>query len=532
MSPRRGGALGATAVCVVAAGVWIQSRTGDRAELERGAELAATYCSLCHLEPQPEILPKGSWEAALGYMGFWLGMDDLSFLDGHPDFARINVESRREGLERENALPAAPLLSEADWATLRNYYVSSAPEAALPQTAKPPLARTLERFDVFRTSYRPNPVAVTTMVSIHEEGEEVFLGDSVARTLTILGSDGRLKGGPRRFRPEITPIDIEFVGNTAFLASIGDLMSTQPPDARLAHIAAIDLAGAGIADATSRVVLDRLIRMADMRGHDFNGDGVLDFIICGFGSVTGSVSLYESQADGSYAERVLLNQPGAVKAEIHDFNGDGRDDIVVLLANAREGLQILENRGDGEFVAHQIFETHPAYGHTYLELHDFDADGQMDVLVVNGDNVDSDPYNTRKNYHGVRIYLNRGNYVFEEAYFYPMYGAFVAKAADFDADGDLDIAAVAFYPDYDSEQPEAFTYLQNEGGLQFSAYTSDEVNAGRWMTMDIGDVDGDDDVDVVLGGGYIPVGMFAHMDLYEQLARTSPPALILKNTLH
>jgi hypothetical protein len=526
-------ALGLVVVGGVAALVWWRSgMPGGRAELERGQQLAATYCGLCHIQPPPDILPKRSWEAALGYMGFWLGMQDLSFLEEHPSFARANVESRLEALVRENAFPSSPMLSESDWRVLREYYVAMAPTEALPQVNKPDLDWELNRFDVFRTSYRPNPVAVTTMVKIRESAQEVYLGDSVSQTLTVLGADGRVKAGPRRFRPDITPIDLEFIGDTAYVGSIGDLMSSRPPQDRPAHIAAIDLVDGSITNASSRVVLDKLYRMADLTPVDLNNDGRLDFLVCGFGSSIGSFSWFESLPDGGFSEHVLLDLPGAVKAEVHDFNGDGLQDVIVLISNAREGLHILENLGNGEFAQHTVFQTHPAYGHTYFELQDFNADGLMDVLVVNGDNVDSDPYNTRKNYHGVRIYLNRGDYQFEQGFFYPMYGAFIAKSADFDADGDLDIAAIAFYPDYGSARPEAFTYLQNEGGLTFSPHTSDEVNRGRWMTMDVGDIDGDDDIDVVLGGGYIPVGMFAYMELYEELARTSPPALILKNTLN
>ncbi|HSG63584.1 MAG TPA: VCBS repeat-containing protein [Gammaproteobacteria bacterium] len=504
--------------------------SGPRAT-QRGAELAAAYCGLCHLQPEPEILPKRSWEAALGYMGFWLGIEDLGFLDDHPEFVRNNVASRHEVLLRDNVFPSAPALSAEDWAQLRSYYVASAPAAALPQTGKPPLEWQMSRFDVFRTSYRPVPAAVTTLVYVNDDAQEVYLGDSVMRALTVLGSDGRIKAAPRQFRPDITPIDLELVGDTAYLGSIGDLMSTLPSDARPAHIAALGLVNGSLASASSRVVVDELYRMADMKPADLNGDGELDFIVCGFGAVQGSVSWFEAQADGTFAEHVLLDRPGAVKAEVHDFNGDGLLDIAVLVADAREGMYILENRGGGEFTTNAIFETHPAYGHTYLELQDFDADGRMDLLVVNGDNVDSDPYNTRKNYHGIRIYLNRGSYVFEEAYFYPLYGAFVAKSADFDADGDLDIAAVAFYPDFEAERRESFVYLENDGDLGFSASTNDTVMSGRWMTMDIGDIDADDDIDVVLGGGYVPVGMFAYMDQFEALARTGPPALILKNTL-
>jgi len=263
---------------------------------------------------------------------------------------------------------------------------------------------------------------------------------------------------------------------------------------------------------------------------DFNGDGTIDFVVCGFGTRQGNVALYESQSDGSYVENVLISRPGAVKAEIYDFNGDEYLDIAVLLSDAREGFYILINNGANQFESTTVFETHPSYGHVYFELQDFDGDGLMDIMTVNGDNVDSDPYNTLKNFHGVRIYLNRGNLSFEQAYFYPMYGAFGAAAADFDNDGDLDIAAISFYPDFNVERRESFVYLQNNGGMDFSAHTTPELVNGRWMTIGAGDLDGDADVDIVLGGANIPVGMFAHMDTYEALAKSAPSILVLKNT--
>ena len=229
---------------------------------------------------------------------------------------------------------------------------------------------------------------------------------------------------------------------------------------------------------------------------------------------------------------MLIDRAGAVKVQVHDFNSDERPDIAVLMSHAREGFYILLNNGSDEFERTTVFETHAGYGHTYFELQDFNGDGLTDVLVVNGDNVDSDPYNTSKNYHGIRIYLNQGNLRFEESYFYPMYGAFIAKAADFDADGDLDIAAISFYPDFGDEKRESFVLLQNNGDLTFSAYTAPELVNGRWMTMDVGDLDGDADIDIVLGGAYVPTGMLAYRDTYRAMAESAPSILILENTLN
>ena len=520
--------LGALAVPAYFLFAWVDQWSEDRSKLERGSMLAGAQCTLCHLEPSPEILPKRSWEAALGYMGFKLGILDIEHLSGHPEFVQRNVMSRRAILARDDALPDVAVLPEDDWAALRYYFIESAPDSPLEQVGKPELTWQLPRFRITSSNYRV-PQAVTTLVHIREDTQQVLIGDSAQRTLTTLNRHGQIAAVPKRLGG-ILPVDIEFVGDRAFVGSIGDLIAARPVEDKLGSIWSLELTGQRIGEAEPQAVIESIYRMADMKVVDLNSDGQMDFIACGFGTVVGRVSWFESQPDGSYEERSLLELPGSVKVDAHDMDGDGLLDIVVLLSDAKEGLHILLNKGGNEFEDRLVFETHPGFGHTYFELLDFDGDERVDLLVVNGDNVDSDPYNTRKNFHGVRIYLNRGDLRFEEAYFYPMYGAFIAKAADFDGDGDQDIAAIAFYPDYASEQWESFTYLENQGGLEFRPFTAPELKRGRWMTMDIGDLDGDQDVDVVLGGGYHPVGMLAYPELYRELAETGPAVLVLKNT--
>lgn len=101
--------------------------------------------------------------------------------------------------------------------------------------------------------------------------------------------------------------------------------------------------------------------------------------------------------------------------------------------------------------------------------------------------------------HGLRIFLNDGHNHFEKAYFYPLNGAYQAIACDFDADRDVDIAAISFFPDYASSRPESFVYLENVGGLEFTASTIPERNLGRWLVMDSGDLNGDGHHELVLG---------------------------------
>ncbi|MBK9490746.1 MAG: VCBS repeat-containing protein [Haliscomenobacter sp.] len=70
---------------------------------------------------------------------------------------------------------------------------------------------------------------------------------------------------------------------------------------------------------------------------------------------------------------------------------------------------------------------------------------------------------------------------------------------DFDQDGKPDLACTAYFPDYSQNPLAGFVLLKNQGDLNFSALTFPQCNAANWLLMDKGDIDGDGDVDILLG---------------------------------
>lgn len=462
----------------------------------------------------------------LGDMGMLLGIEDQEYFAKYPSFAKTSAK-RKQVHEHFGILPSGPLITESEWKDLKYYYLETAPTSPLPPEDKPSMNWELDRFSIEPPRNRL-PRMFATLTRIDERNNKLYIGDSSRNILSIFDETGQRIGNPLSFQNKITPVDIAFDSDLAYLASIGDVSGANPT-AETAFITRIEGLHGNQNSLEESVVVSQLPRIADIELADLYGDNTPELIVSCFGTAAGKVTSFRLGQDGSLEERVLLAMPGAVKTQTHDFNGDGRLDVGVLLGNAREGFHILENLGNGEFRDHIVFQTHPSMGHTYFELTDFNGDNAADLLVVNGDNVDSDPYNTLKNFHGIRVYLNKGDFAFEQAYFYPMQGAFIAKAADFDSDGDMDIAAIAFYPDFDAASPENFVYLEAKGILDFVPHSSEKLNTGRWMTMDAGDLDGDGDIDLALGGAYLPIGMSHYMEKFEQLSNSGPVFLILRN---
>jgi hypothetical protein len=326
-----------------------------------------------------------------------------------------------------------------------------------------------------------------SLVKIDSPQKRLIVGDSFAGILAAVDPTGHTLGTAQLGN---TPVSLTEQANGRFITLIGHMFPSEVLDGSVMFVPR-DPTGA------AQTVLEKLRRPTHTAVGDLNDDGRPDLVVCQFGHRLGRFSWFEAMADGQFEEHVLLNQPGAIRSELHDLNHDGKLDIVVLTAQAREGLHIFYNQGRGQFRMETVIEQPPTFGYAGFEITDFNRDGSLDILTVNGDNGDIPT--PHKPYHGLRLYLNNGKNHFKEAWFYPMEGAYDARAADFDGDGDLDIAAIAFFPDFQKQPVESFVYLENRGNLRFEPHTLHEADAGRWMTMDAGDLDGDGDMDIALG---------------------------------
>jgi hypothetical protein len=261
-------------------------------------------------------------------------------------------------------------------------------------------------------------------------------------------------------------------------------------------------------------LLKGLARTADARAADFDGDGDLDLVVAAFGWHTvGGIFYYENKTTDWSAPLFegfpVDARPGGIHVPPVDLNGDGRMDVVALISQQFEHVVafIARSRGGG-FRPETIFRAVvPVWGSSGIQMVDMDGDGDLDMLMSNGDSLDDF---TIRPFHGVRWFENTGEFPWVQHDLALMPGVHRAQAADMDGDGDLDVVACAFLPS--SEHPSFGSVVQQRS---VSEYTSvgwlEQVRPGVFearpletgqlthTTLDLGDYDGDGDVDVVLG---------------------------------
>jgi len=440
--------------------------------------MARTYCAACHAFPEPQLLDKKTWETGvLPQMGQRLGRSSGSLFDKTSRNPHMMVLNKA--------------VSEEEWEKIVRYYRELAPDS-LPHQSLPAQPRIDP--DFFRTGPfvpRLQSSAIITLLKSDSTRERIFVGEAGSNKLRIFDWNRRLISSLTLGSP---PTDLIVEGDSVLVLESGILNPNDQPKGALVKY---EFAG-GDSLRSPRILIDSLFRPVFFQQFDFDKDGREDFLICEYGDNIGRLALYKY--DGSrYTRHVLDPGPGAIRFEIRDMTGDGSPDIVALFAQADERIVLFVNDRKGNFTArHRILARFPpVYGSEYFSLHDFNGDGSMDIVYVNGDNFDLS--RVLKPYHGIRILENDGKNNFNERYFFPMYGAARAEIADFDKDGDLDILATSNFPDAKSHSERGIIFLENAGRYEFRPYAFTIASGNQWNLTTTADVNKDGWLDVIVG---------------------------------
>ncbi len=464
--------------------VWISSCSNPEREkfeayIKEGESLAKTHCTTCHKEAPPELLNKKTWVFdVLPQMGPRLGMHRYNELHYKEIFPML--------------VAPTPAMKQEEWNSLVDYFHYSSLEPLQEQDYDQEPALDCATFSARTFTNEISSNSIVTMLKIDTVKQYVFASEASNSTLYKFDYSGKLIDTVHLPSPQ-TDMRIEEDFFEVTLAGI-----LHPNNENKGQVIRYTY-GEEFPAEIDRIILDSLYRPVASVCFDFNYDGKDDYLVCEYGNDIGQFALYFASSETAYIQNIIDTIPGSIMIKLHDFNADGFMDIVALFAQGDERIMIYYNDGEGNFKKNFSIAARfpPVYGSLYIDIQDFNGDGYMDIIYVNGDNFDYSQI--LKPYHGIRIFENDGYNFFEEKYFYPIYGAGKVKVYDFDLDEDLDIMVSSNFADMEKHPERGIIYLENTGSYDFTPYAFPASALNQWNTMGVTDLDGDGDQDIIIG---------------------------------
>lgn len=480
---------------------------------KRTAQLYTTHCASCHVLPNIQDLPKHIWdEGILPEMAARMGI----IYDGNDPYIGLSFEEQGARM-KSGVYPSRPMISKADWDDLRNYILFLAPDS-LTNNNIAKKSNELSQFQSIPINLDNRKGTFITFLEYSKRDNSIITADlsgSIKKKMATPDSIGLVI---QTGQPITSYIE---TSQFSYITTVGYLNPSEIPRGYLTVENG----------TTSHRLPFTLHRPVHTMVEDLNADGIDEIVICEFGHLTGALSLFTKKDSLNYTKEILLNTPGAIRTLSKDMNGDTAIDLVVLSSQGREGITIFYQKDNLNFEPETVLRFNPVYGSSWFELVDFNGDGYDDILTVHGDNADKSY--VHKPYHGLRIHLNDGKNNFKEHFFYPLNGATRLVAEDFDNDGDMDVALLATFPDYENSPKSSFVYLENTNtnNFEFQDFTFENANQGRWLLMDSGDFNQDGDIDIVLSSftyGFTPVPEYL-ADIWDN---TTTDVMVLDNKLY